>query len=234
MWQNGLISKKNHHWRDVAIKVWVSMPFLGLSGGLRSGKRVCILERKCGFPCPFWACRGGLRRGKRACILEQECGFLCPFWASWGRPRRGKRGTISRFQDGDEENCCLIEPPAGGSDWAALMEGFSWFQRVLRPMLGPCWATKIPNAKRKVLGIYVWAFWGASFESQQKGFPVGIDFGASWPCSGLYWAILGRQGDRRGSNKGLFLVSEGFQALACFRKGWKEGSKERWLGCLGG
>ena len=36
------------------------------------------------------------------------------------------------------------------------MEGFSWFQRGFRPMLGPCWATKIPNAKRKVLGIYVW------------------------------------------------------------------------------
>ena len=27
MWQNRLISKKNHHWRDVAIKVWISMPF---------------------------------------------------------------------------------------------------------------------------------------------------------------------------------------------------------------
>ena len=26
----------------------------------------------------------------------------------WGRPRRGKRASSSRFQDGDEENCCLI------------------------------------------------------------------------------------------------------------------------------
>ena len=67
-----------------------------------------------------------------------------------------------------------FEPRAGGLDWAALMEGFSWFQRGFRPMLGPCWATKIPNTKRKVLGIDVWAFWGASFKFQQKGFPVGI------------------------------------------------------------
>ena len=28
----------------------------------------------------------------------------------------------------------------------------------LRPFLGPCWTTKIPNTKRKVLGIFVWAF----------------------------------------------------------------------------
>ena len=28
----------------------------------------------------------------------------------------------------------------------------------LRPMLGPCCATKIPNAKRKMLDIHVWAF----------------------------------------------------------------------------
>ena len=26
---------------------------------------------------------GEVWRGKRACILEQECGFPCPFWASW-------------------------------------------------------------------------------------------------------------------------------------------------------
>ena len=31
--------QKNHHWRDVAIKVWISMPFLGLSGGFAEWKK---------------------------------------------------------------------------------------------------------------------------------------------------------------------------------------------------
>ena len=92
-----------------------------------------------------------------------------------------KGQAVRGFRTGMKKMVVWFEPPAGGSDWAALMEGFSWFQKGLRPMLGPCWATKIPNTKRKVLGIYVWAFWGASFESQQKGFPVG-----SW-----FWRVLG-------------------------------------------
>ena len=47
--------------------------------------------------------------------------------------------------------------------------------------------------KKKSVGIYVWAFWGASFEFQQKGFPR--------------WAVLkpmlGRFGDRQGSSFNL-------------------------------
>ena len=53
MWQNRLVSKKYHYWRDVAIK--------------------------CGFLCPFWSCREDLRSGKRVCILERKCGFPCLF-----------------------------------------------------------------------------------------------------------------------------------------------------------
>ena len=127
MWQNRLISKKKSSLERRCNKSVGFYALFGVVGGvLRSGKRVCILECKCGFLCPFWACRGGLRRGKRACILEQECGFPCPFWAcrgglrrgkracileqwaSWGRPRRGKRASSWRFQDGDEEENCFI------------------------------------------------------------------------------------------------------------------------------
>ena len=49
MWQNRLISKKNHHWRDVAIKVWVSMPFLGLSGGFAEWKKGMHFGASVGF-----------------------------------------------------------------------------------------------------------------------------------------------------------------------------------------
>ena len=74
------------------------------------------------------------------------------------------------------------------------MEGFSWFQRGLRPMLGPCWATKIPNAKEKC-----WEFMFGHFEAlvlspNRKGFPLGVDFGASWA---MFRPILGHFGAPR-------------------------------------
>ena len=64
----------------------------------------------------------------------------------------------------------------------------------LRLMLGPCWATKIPNAKRKV-----WAFMFGHFEAlvlslNRKGFPLGVDFGASWA---MFRPILGHFGAPR-------------------------------------
>ena len=63
-------------------QVWISMPFLGLSGGFAARKK-------------------GMHFGARVWISM-------PFWTSWGRPRRGKRASSLRFQDGDEENCFLI------------------------------------------------------------------------------------------------------------------------------
>ena len=67
-----------------------------------------------------------------------------------------------------------------------------WTNRTRLHEPTACEQKKNPNAKRKVLGIYVWAFWGASFESQQKGFPVGSYFGASWAVFkpiGPFWGV---------------------------------------------
>ena len=75
MWQNRLISKKNHHWRDVAIKVWVSMPFLGLSGGfaewkkgMHFGAQVWISMPFLGLSGGFAARKKGMRFGARVCF----------------------------------------------------------------------------------------------------------------------------------------------------------------------
>ena len=65
-------------------------------------------------------------------------------------------------------------------------------------MLGP-WATKIPNAKRKVLGIMFGHFEALVLSPNRKGFRKLI-LARLGPCSGLYWAIFGRQGGLRGSN----------------------------------
>ena len=137
MWQNRLISKKNHHWRDVAISVRF-YALLGLLGGFAEWKKGMHFGAQVWISMPFLGLSGGLRRGKRARILEQECGFLCPFWASWGRTRRGKRASSSRFQDGDEG--------------LSSANGVFLVSEGLRPMLGPCWATKIPKRKNKSVG----------------------------------------------------------------------------------
>ena len=64
--------KKSHHWR-VAIKVWVSMPFLELSGGVCGvEKEYAFWSASVDFHALFGLVEGGGRRGKRACILEQE------------------------------------------------------------------------------------------------------------------------------------------------------------------
>ena len=42
---------------------------------------------------PFLGLSGGLRRGKRACILEQECGFL---FGLLGEGRGVKKGQAVR------------------------------------------------------------------------------------------------------------------------------------------
>ena len=47
--------------------------------GFASGKRVCMLERKCGFPYPFWACRRVLRRGKRHAFWSKSVDFYAIF-----------------------------------------------------------------------------------------------------------------------------------------------------------
>ena len=63
----------------------------------------------------------------------------------------------------------------------------------LRPMLGPCWAQKFPTQKEKC-----WTFMFGHFEalvlsSNRKGFPLEVDFGASWAMFrlilGHFWAL---------------------------------------------
>ena len=70
----------------------------------------------------------------------------------------------------------------------------------LRPMLGPCWATKKFQTQKEKC----WAFMFGHFEAlvlspNRKGFPLEVDFGASWA---MFRPILGHfgQDNRRGSN----------------------------------
>ena len=65
MWQNRLISKKNTHWRDVAIKVWISMPFLGLSGGFAEWKKGMHFGAQVWISIPFLGLSGGFAARKK-------------------------------------------------------------------------------------------------------------------------------------------------------------------------
>ena len=58
---------------------------------------------------------------------------------------------------------------------------------------------RIPNAKEKCWK-YVWAFGTLVLSPNRKGFPLGVDFGASWAMFRPVLGHLGRQGDRRGPN----------------------------------
>ena len=76
-----------------------------LGGDCSTKKRACILKQKCGFLCPLV---GGLCGAEKGHAFWSKSVDLCHLWASWRRPRRGKRASSLRFQNGDEENCCLI------------------------------------------------------------------------------------------------------------------------------
>ena len=106
---------------------------------------------------------------------------------------------------------------------------------MLRPMLGPCWARKIPNKKKLFVGNLClgilgpllghfwgcqglsWAMWklllatfGAINQLQPKNFRLELDFG---PCWGLCWVILRLSGPILGH---LVATFGGFWAMGAF------------------
>ena len=180
-----------------------------------------LLERRCnksvGFLCPFWGCWGGLRSGKRIHFGAQVWISMPFLGLSGGFPARkknmhfgarvwisipflgffgegGKRASSLRFQNGDEENCCLIWVPRGGLGLSSANGGVFLVSEGLRPMLGPCWATKIPSAKRKVLAFMFGHFEALVLSSNRKGFLLEVDFGAS---KAMFRPILGHFGAPR-------------------------------------
>ena len=73
--------------------------------------------------------------------------------------------------------------------------GFPGF-RGFDVMLGP---QKFQTQKEKCWTFMFGHFQALVLSPNRKGFPLGVDFGASWAMF-RPWAILGRQGHRRGSN----------------------------------
>ena len=108
--------------------------------------------------------------------------FVGPCWGCWGLSWAIRRLLLATFRAINQ-----LQPKNFRLE---LDFGPCWGLQ-----LGPCWARKIPNKKNKMLGIYVWAFWGLCWAILGL---LGVDFGHLgpcwihiWGCQAPCWAILG-------------------------------------------
>ena len=92
MWQNRLISKKKDHWRDVAIKVWVSMPFLGLSGGFAEWKKGMHFGAQVWVSMPFLGLSGRFAARKKGMHFGARVWISMPFLGLSGGFAARKKG----------------------------------------------------------------------------------------------------------------------------------------------
>ena len=118
MSQNRLISKKIHHWRDVAIKVWVSMPFLGLLGGFAKWKKGMHWSASVDFHALFGLVGGVCGAEKGHAFWSKSVDFYALF-GLLGEGRGAEKGQ-PKYVTSEEHDLEYNSVAASGLLWTLL------------------------------------------------------------------------------------------------------------------
>ena len=132
----GVCGKKGMHF---GARVWISMPFLGLLGRFAEWKESMHFGAQVWISMPFLDLSEGFAARKKGMHFGARVWISMPFLGFLEKAAAWKK---SRFQDGDEENCCLIWAPRGRLGLSSANGGVFMVPEGLRSMLGP-WVWKV-------------------------------------------------------------------------------------------